>query len=246
MLTRKTVSICAPAFNEAGGIASIVGTWESSLEKAIRNKLIEDYEIIICDDGSTDGTAEVLNSITLNNLVIIRNSRNLGAGIAIKNAIAKSQKNFVITIDSDGQFDLDEALNWFASIEEGEIILGYRKKNDRMIMKFGSWISTQLLKRTLSQKTPDANCMLKLIPGNLARKLDLRAVGLNYSGEMTYLLMNTDNKIKWEMVTHTERLTGKSSAKLIQDGFKRFTFQMFLMFELKLINKNVISKRSGL
>jgi glycosyltransferase involved in cell wall biosynthesis len=241
----KTVSICAPVFNEAAVIASVIGAWEASLEKAINNKLIEDYEIIICDDGSTDGTVEALNSITLKNLVIIKHPRNLGAGIAIKNAIARSQKNYVITIDSDGQFNLNEALNWFADIKEDEIVLGYRNKNDRLILKFGSWISTQLLKYTLSQNTPDANCMLKLIPGKLARKLDLRAVGLNYSGEMTYLLMNTSQNLKWEMVTHMDRSTGKSSAKLIQDGFKRIIFQMFLVFELKLIKKNVISKRSS-
>lgn len=240
------MSVCAPAFNEGTGIVSVLKAWELSLETAMQNKLIENYEIVICDDGSTDGTVETLTSITLKNLVIIRNSRNLGAGVAIKNAIAKSQKNYVVTIDSDGQFNLNEALNWFASIKEDEIVLGYRKKNDRIILKFGSWISTQLLKHALSQNIQDANCMLKLIPGNLARRLDLRAVGLNYSGEMTYLLMNTNKQIKWEMVTHSARLAGKSSAKLIHDGFKRIIFQIFLIFELKLVNLNIISKRSGL
>jgi glycosyltransferase involved in cell wall biosynthesis len=244
--TVKTVSICAPAFNEVTGIDSVLKAWESSLEKSVQSKLIAGYEIIICDDGSTDGTVEALNSIKLKNLVIVKNSRNLGAGVAIKNAIANSQMNYVVTIDSDGQFNLNEALNWFTSIKDDEIVLGYRKKNDRLMLKLGSWISTQLFKYTLSQKAPDANCMLKLIPGNLARNLDLRAVGLNYSGEMTYLLMNTNHHLKWEPVTHADRIGGKSSAKLIQDGFKRILFQMFLMFELKLINKNVISKRSGL
>jgi glycosyltransferase involved in cell wall biosynthesis len=244
--TAKTVSICAPAFNEVTGIVSVVRTWESNLEKAVHNELISDYEIIICDDGSTDQTVEVLRSMNLKNLVVLRNSRNLGAGVAIKNAIAGSRKNYVITIDSDGQFNLNEALNWFVNLEENQIVLGYRKKNDQLMLKFGSWISTQIFQYTLSRKVPDANCMLKLIPGNLARNLDLRAVGLNYSGEMTYLLMNAIQKSRWEPVTHKKRVSGKSSAKIIQDGYKRIFFQLFLIFELVLIRKNIISKRRGL
>lgn len=239
----KTVSICAPAFNEEGAIASVIRTWVSSLEKAVQDKVIGEYEIVICDDGSSDSTVSVLRSLQLKNLVIIQNISNQGAGIAIRNAIASSKNEYVITIDSDGQFNLGEALRWFLTIEDNMVVLGYRRKADNLFLKFGTKISTKLFARALKIELPDANCMLKLIPGEAARKLDLRAVGLNYSGEMTFLLIKSQLPIKWQPVSHQKRLKGKSNAKLFRDGQKRLIFQFYIIFEHSLIKKNIISKR---
>ncbi len=242
----KTVSVCAPAFNEESGVASVLRTWTFDLEKAVADKLIEEYEIVICDDGSSDGTVSVLKSLKMKNLVIVQNIANQGAGIAIRNAITASKNEYVITIDSDGQFNLSEALKWFLHIQERMIILGYRRKADNLLLKIGSKISTKLFARALKLELPDANCMLKLIPGDVARKLDLRAVGLNYSGEMTFLLINSHLPFRWEQVSHQRRFQGKSSAKLFRDGRRRLIFQFYLILEYSLIKRNIISKRDTL
>ncbi len=245
MYLTKSVSICAPVYNEQRAIGVVLESWKTSLERAIVDKLIDDYEIVLCDDGSIDGTLKVVNSLNIEKLHVIRNTVNQGAGISIKKAIAESSGNFVITIDSDGQFKLDEALNWFSKTKENEIVLGYRRKTGNLIHRFGSKSSTLMLNIALGSKIPDAHCMLKLIPGNIARSLDLRAVGLNYSGEMTVLLTRSQNNIRWELVSHRERIAGKSSAKVVIDGFKRFVFQTFIIFENKLIKRNVLSARKS-
>ena len=239
------MSVCAPAFNEADGIRDVIQSWLDCLEIAMYEGLLADYEVIVCDDGSQDATVQSINSLNNSKVKVVQHSRNEGPGIAIKNAIKASTMDFVITIDSDGQFQLEEAVNWikFASLDTS--VLGFRQKSDRRVMKLGSSLSTQILKFGLSANIPDGNCMLKLIPGKLARNLDLRAVGLNYSGEMTFLICTSQSKIRWERVTHNRRIFGKSSARLLRDGIKRVTFQTFLIFEHSLVKKNVISKRSG-
>ena len=243
MAQLKTVSVCAPAFNEEGAVASVLRTWVANLEKAVEDELIKEYEIVICDDGSSDSTVSVLKSLQLKNLVIVQNISNQGAGIAIRNAIASSKNEYVITIDSDGQFNLGEALRWFLIIQDNMVVLGYRRKNDNLFLKIGSKISTKLFASALKFDLPDANCMLKLIPGDVARKLDLRAVGLNYSGEMTFLLIKSQLPIKWQQVSHQKRLKGKSNAHLFRDGYRRLIFQFYLTLEHSLIEKNIISKR---
>lgn len=238
-----SVSVCAPAFNEGDGIRGVLQSWVDCLEKAMHDEMITDYEVIICDDGSQDATVQEIESLENSKVKVIENSRNLGPGIAIRNAIKASCMEFVITIDSDGQFQLKEAVNWIKGVSLDTSVLGYRQKSDKILLRFGSVISTQILRFGLSTKIPDGNCMLKLIPGNLARNLDLRAVGLNYSGEMTFLICTSQTKVTWERVSHNRRVFGKSSARLLRDGFKRVIFLIYLIFGHALVKKNVISTR---
>ncbi len=240
------MSVCAPAFNEADGILGVIESWLDCLEIAMKEELLSDYEVIVCDDGSQDETVQVVNSLKNSKVKVVENVRNQGPGIAIRNAIKASSMDFVITIDSDGQFELEEAINWIASASIDTSVLGFRQKSDRKILKYGSLLSTQILKFGLSTNIPDGNCMLKLIPGKLARNLDLRAVGLNYSGEMTFLICTAQSRIRWERVSHNRRTFGKSNARIFRDGLRRIAFQSFLIFEHSLVKKNVISNRNSL
>jgi glycosyltransferase involved in cell wall biosynthesis len=237
-----SVSVCAPAYNEEAGINHIIKSWLKSLELAIQDRVITDYEIIVCDDGSTDKTIEIIAGLDNKKIKIVRNSKNEGPGIAIRNAIKESSMQFVITIDSDGQFNLGEALNWIPGAESDTFFLGYRKKKDKKLFRFGSAVSTKLFRRALGGEISDANCMLKLMPGSIVRTFDLRAVGLNYSGEMTFLICTTQSNVKWRPVTHSNRIAGISSAKFLRDGFKRVIFQLFLLFENQLVQKKIISR----
>jgi glycosyltransferase involved in cell wall biosynthesis len=241
-----SLSVCAPAYNEEAGIKQILCKWISSLEQAVESKVISEYEIVICDDGSSDQTVKVLESAQSKNLTIVRNYRNEGPGVALRKAIQSSKMNLVITIDSDGQFLLDEAIAWINYSDPKSVILGYRHKSDRITLRIGSAISTKLHRITLKSRIPDANCMLKLIPGDIARSLDLRAIGLNYSGEMTFLICTTQVAVHWKKVTHQDRTTGRSSARFFRDGYKRILFQAFLIFELALIKKGILSVRNGI
>jgi glycosyltransferase involved in cell wall biosynthesis len=243
MPDKPSISICAPAFNEAEGIAEIITTWDNILRNSQFCSRIEDYEIVICDDGSSDGTFNILSNLLPNTLVALRNESNQGAGRAISHAIKKSSYPYIITIDSDGQFDLNEALSWLPLVGPGKAILGYRKKNDRIILKFGSKISTIIMSLMHKARIPDANCMLKLVDGNFIRNIELRAVGLNYSGEMTHLILQHGLTVTWMPTTHINRKFGKSSSKLLKDGFRRISFLFFLFIEKKMIDSKTITPR---
>jgi len=240
----KSISVCAPAYNEAKAICDVVLLWQKILTNELSLGRITEYEIIICDDGSTDQTVINLESLKIKNLNILKNYTNSGAGIAVRNAIAASKMNYVITIDSDGQFDLLDALYWLSDIGDTQVIFGYRKKDDSKMMQIASRLSTLYFRNILEVKIPDANCMLKLITGEIVRDLDLRARGMNYSGEMTFLLLGCCTSYRWERVKHSSRTSGVSNAKLFRDGIKRLKFQRFLSLENRLIREGIISKRN--
>jgi glycosyltransferase involved in cell wall biosynthesis len=238
-----SVSICAPIFNESLGIEIILETWQQTLRAWRNDKLISKYEIVLCDDKSTDGTYELITGKAIENLKVIRNQGIKGAGSAVSQAIRSSQYDYIITIDTDGQFSLDEVAGWFSELKSVDCVLGWRKKNDAFLLKLGSFASTQLVRLILGKEIKDANCMLKLMKANIIRNTDLRAVGMNYSGEMTYCILSSSCPHIWKEVSHKPRLMGKSHSKFFTDGLKRLFFLLYLFHEESLVKHNVLAPR---
>ena len=99
------LSICAPAFNEEENIEETVTGWLKLFKK---DQILG--EVVITNDGSSDGTEVILRKIseTYPNLKVITYKKNGGYGRDLQSAIASSTGEFVLTIDSDGQFAATE------------------------------------------------------------------------------------------------------------------------------------------
>ena len=99
------LSVAAPAYNEAENIAGVVREWRDYL---IRHPAIGRWEIVVCDDGSTDATGAILAGLQRDcpELRVIRFPRNRGAGAAIAAAIGATRLDWVVLLDSDGQFPI--------------------------------------------------------------------------------------------------------------------------------------------
>jgi len=96
------LSITAPAYNERENIEHVIADWQNVFARdGIQG------EVVIGDDGSTDGTKDVLRRLQsrFDNLVVVDHPVNQGYGYALSSAIARSKGEYVLTIDSDGQFD---------------------------------------------------------------------------------------------------------------------------------------------
>ena len=89
------ISIIIPIYNE-----------NDILEKNILNifnyfQNKSDFEIIVIDDGSTDNSLKTLNSLKLNNLIILRNHKNIGKGYSIIKGVLKSKGDLILQTDAD-------------------------------------------------------------------------------------------------------------------------------------------------
>ena len=98
-----SLSVILPAFNEEKNIGNTLSRCIEFLDSRIN-----EYEIIVVDDGSTDTTSSVVEELRVGNSSIIlkKHEINLGYGQALKTGYESANKEYVFLMDSDGQFDI--------------------------------------------------------------------------------------------------------------------------------------------
>jgi glycosyltransferase involved in cell wall biosynthesis len=98
----KTVSVVIPVYNEITTIAQIIDRVRMAPTPGLKK------EIVIVDDGSSDGTAEYLRTITDQDVMCLFHGRNRGKGAALRSGFARSTGDVVIVQDADLEYDPDE------------------------------------------------------------------------------------------------------------------------------------------
>jgi len=233
------LSVVAPVFNEEQGIESVIRYWAKVLNGRLNS------EIVVTNDGSTDHTLDILQHLTaeIPNLRIVTYARNQGYGHALKEAIRASKGQAVLTLDSDGQFDLQDGLRLFHVYEESHCdhITGYRvKKNDSLLRVFADRALNRLVRFLFGVGLKDTNCAMKLIRGDLARTLNIEARGYPTPTEISVKLVTLGAVTKEEPVSHHERTAGQSKLRFMKTSISMFRFLLYLRNKIKLYKAGVI------
>ncbi len=123
---KQNISICLPIYNEAESISIVIQEWQDLMEK-----LSLDYKIICSEDGSTDGTKEIVKKLCKQNSRIIDNTTNEKRGYtkAVLSGVNASDSEYILCIDSDGQCDPADFINFWKNrekIEEKFFLIGNR------------------------------------------------------------------------------------------------------------------------
>jgi glycosyltransferase involved in cell wall biosynthesis len=168
-----SLSVAAPAYNEAAGIESVLRNWVEWLSQAPG---LNAFEIVVCNDGSEDNTKEVLDLLgaEFSSVRPVHHNVNQGAAAALSTAIRNTRYDWVLLIDSDGQYGIDN-LNLLASAIErdnSKAAIGVRvKKHDSAFARIGSRGSSWLCNFFHGTHYRDFSCALKLVEGDLLRSL---------------------------------------------------------------------------
>lgn len=121
----KELSIFFPFWNEEDNIETVV-------KKAIpvANKLADNWEIIMVDDGSSDKTLEIAQRLSKEDkrLIVASYDKNRGYGAALKTGFSRAKYELVVFNDGDGQFDFSQVEKFLEKIENADIVIGFRKK----------------------------------------------------------------------------------------------------------------------
>lgn len=138
------LSVIIPAYNEAENIPKIVANILESITKA---PVILKYEIIICDDHSSDNTFQAVQALNNTNVIAVRLSRRSGSHTAIRAGLTKSKGDIVLCISADGQDDPTILGKMISKIKEGQqIIWGVRSaRKEAFITKQLSLLFYKLL-----------------------------------------------------------------------------------------------------
>lgn len=235
------LSIAAPAYNEAEGLAEVILAW---IEYLRHYPGLLSFEIVVCNDGSRDGTGELLDTLAAQHPEIrpIHLPHNEGAGAALAQAIMHTQKDWVLLMDTDGQFPI-ENLERLAQAQQSartQAVIGVRCKKDTALARIGSALSGRVCNRLHGTKLRDFNSACKLVQGDLLRSLRLEARGMNYSTEITARLIECRVPVAEVDIEHRAREHGKSHLRFMKDSMHRVLFTAYLALRLLLINRNIL------
>jgi glycosyltransferase involved in cell wall biosynthesis len=171
----KTVSIVIPIFNEVEDISPL-----SRALKAVMEGMKTAYEVIFVDDGSDDGSGDVLLSLAKNDkrIKVIQFRKNFGQTAAIAAGVEHAQGEIIVTMDGDGQNDPRDIPPLLKKLEEGyDVASGWRKnrKDPFLNKRFPSAVANKLISWLTKVRLHDYGCTLKAYRRDILR--DVRLYG---------------------------------------------------------------------
>ena len=153
------ISIVIPVYNERENLTML----DEKISKSIK-PLNKNYEVILVDDGSVDGSAELIRKLQDGNphLRLIRFGRNYGQTAAFAAGFSKARGDIIVTMDADLQNDPADIPLLLEKINEYDVVCGWRyKRNDPWIKKLSSKIANSVRNALSEESIADTGCSLK-------------------------------------------------------------------------------------
>lgn len=208
-----TVSVVVPAYNEAEAIGPVVADLHAELKK----KGME-FEIIVVDDGSTDGTA---TAVRAEHGRVIRHPANGGYGKSLLTGIEASKFDWVLMIDADGSYPPSEIVRLFEFAPSFDLVIGAREGAHfwgTPTKAFLRWMYLRLASFVVGARVPDANSGLRLVRKSLVDRQGLvRCLGYSFTTTMTLSFLMQGRFVKYLPIEFRARTGGHSKVKPFRD-----------------------------
>ena len=202
------LSIVVPMLNEEDNIIPLL----LEIQEELLENSIDDFEIIVVDDGSTDSSASRVTEFlqTYPSIRLIRLRRRFGQTAAMAAGIDHSNGKAIITIDADGQNDPRDIPKLLEKYREGfDCVSGWRlQRKDKFISrKLPSLLANWIIQRVTKLEIHDFGCTLKVYDGELLRSIPLYG---DMHRLLPFYISLAGGKVSEIGVTHRPRKFGKS------------------------------------
>jgi glycosyltransferase involved in cell wall biosynthesis len=205
----ESISVFFPAYNDEATIAGLVGEALSVLPS-----LTEDFEVIVVNDGSTDGTAAVLDELARadSRVRAVHHETNRGYGGALRTGFASATKELVFYTDGDGQYDVRELALLRPLLTEGvDIANGYKlKRADSLQRKALGAAYNRLAHLLFSIPIRDVDCDFRLIRRCAVERVELVSSSGSICVELVHKLHRAGCVFAEAPVHHYPRAHGRS------------------------------------
>jgi glycosyltransferase involved in cell wall biosynthesis len=220
------LSLVIPLYNEEESLVPLI-QW---IERVVSGKY--DYEIILVDDGSKDGSWNIIEDLAQQNQRIraFKFRRNYGKSAALHTGFEASKGRVVITMDADMQDSPDEIPGLFDRIEQGEydLVSGWKKKrNDPITKTIPSRFFNWFVRLVSGIKLHDFNCGLKAYSRRVVHNIEVYGEMHRYIPLLAH--WSGFRKITEKVVEHYPRKFGKSKFG-VERYIKGFLDVMSIMF----------------
>ena len=202
------VSIVLPARNEEANVAEAVAR-----ATKVAERLFEDHEVIVVDDGSTDSTADVVAALAADDprIRLVAHAVNRGYGEALRTGFEAAVMDLVFFTDADNQFDLDELEAFLPWIDKVDVVAGYRRnRQDPLFRRLNAKAWNYLVRALFYVPVRDIDCAFKLFRREVFRTVDLESVGAMVNTELMVKLGRSGAGVVELGVTHYPRTAGEA------------------------------------
>lgn len=184
---------------------------------ALLPQFADDYEVIVVNDGSSDGTAAVLDELARKNpaVRVIHHQRNRGYGGALRTGFLSATKDLVFYTDGDGQYDVNELaklIPLMPSLDANvDVVNGYKIKRSDAKRRVILGATYKMLARLLFQlPIRDVDCDFRLMRREAIQSIDLVSTSGVVCTEMIYKLHRAGCRFTETPVHHYPRMHGQS------------------------------------
>lgn len=213
----RSISCFLPVYNEEKEIKQVVLS-----ARAVIEKLFENYEIIIVNDGSTDNSLEISKKLAAENshIRIINHPTRLGYAQALKTGFIVTRKELVFYTDADNQFDFREIDRLLPLMNYADIVSAFRvRRADSISRIFFSRVYNLLLRFCFGFSLKDANASFKLYRSEIFKKIKINSKTFLIDAEILIKAKKLGYTIKQIGVTHYPRRSGFSCFSL-REGWR--------------------------
>jgi dolichol-phosphate mannosyltransferase len=214
------VSIVIPVYNESGSLLQV-------LQRVLKAELPPGCrrEVIVVDDGSTDGTSELLEELGRQPLVSVHDSVvNFGKGAAVRVGIAKSQGDIVLVQDGDLEYDPADYLALLTPLVEGKarVVYGTRFHRRPEGMAFKNWLANRILTITANllfgAEITDEATGYKAFRRDVLQSIELRCLRFEFCPEVTAKIRRLGVRIREVPIRYDPRDIESGKKIRWQDG----------------------------
>ena len=222
-MTKPKISVVIPVYNEEYTIENTI-----KKIKEVMKKNGYEYEIIIINDGSTDNSLKILES--LKGIRLINHVHNNGYGASLKDGIENSKYDFILITDADSTYPIEDIPKFANHLDKFDMVVGDRTnaRNIPFQKKIAKFIITKLSNHLTKRKIPDINSGFRIFRRDLAMKFfHLFPDGFSFTTTITLAFLTNNYSVKYIPVQYFKR-RGKSK-------IKSFDFIVFLELILRVM-----------
>ena len=216
----KTISIIIPVYNE-------ISTLKQLLEKVENAEMCSlEKEIILVDDGSKDGTRELLKEFE-SKYKILFHARNMGKGAAIRTALYYSKGDIIIIQDADLEYNPDDYNELIQIIinDEADVVYGSRflgsvaTKNFRLLQFLANKFLTLLINLLFGAKLTDMETCYKAFRADVIRNIAIKSNKFDFEPEISAKILKLKYYLKEMPISYNGRSHAEGKKIGWKDGF---------------------------
>lgn len=231
------ISFIFPAYNEAENLRRFPAEALPEFDR-----LGEDYEVVVVDDGSTDDTAAVARSLGPR-VRLVQHDRNRGLGAAVRTGIGAAQGDLVITMDSDLTFAPSDVPKLLERFRKGDVdvvsgspkLAGYGKDIPSYRVLVGK-ISTLIYSLIFGSKITAVTPIFRLYRKKDLDELKLQSTGFDINAEILFQLVQNGKRVAEVPTMLTQRIHGESKLDYKKE-MKRHLRLVWRMIKMRLRGK---------